>query len=930
MSPLVKKEVHLLLPGFLIGVSVAFSNCLMPDFGPATPFRGVVVVFPFLCCPAMALMMALNSFGAEFSLGTFSNLMAQPVPRLQIWRIKISLLAGALFTVGSLWCLFFYLRYAPFKNPKNPQDFWDVFVCVWAYLLVVFSGALWTVLLIRQVAAAFWFTVLTPAMILVLTAGMYEALPQSLATLITLTLLGFYSIAGYCLARWLFLRAQDTQWTGGTIAMPELQRLSRWFGRTAGARRWRPRAALWRKELQLHQSQLIIAGVLALLHAVVVVTRKCGHFQKNSATEFIFEAFWMLWLVMPLLVGCAAMAEERKMATLESQLCLPVKRGTQFRIKFLVVLMFSVLLGAMMPWLLEGNRILPDFNLEAVFDRITGDDNYGHLRGDYTYFSTTRAGVGWLVVLNLLGLLSQLVPLLCVAAICAGVAAIAFYGSSLSRNTLQGLAPSVLGLFVAGFVLLVASKPQEFSLGFLWRGPLFFLIAVPMMIAVVAALAYGNCQRVRISGSVWSKNLLTLVAALALVTVVTSAIYYRSWELLSANEPAHGQARWIIAHPPRMQTTDQTITIYLPDGRVWMDRYDWYEPNPFEAKIVEDRAFGGGKFLEGTNWTDVRDCWRDIVGVQRDGSLWVSKTPDQSFYRSPDNRKIVASQAAGLERFGHDNDWRAVSGHYTYPYLLRNDGTLWFWGTNRWSWNKKWPGLHALMPQRLGSDSDWEKVFDSIGRTFLIKTNGQVWLVPRFETSGEPKIKTFAPFLITIGRAPYLENRPWLDVAYLNAGSPFLAGIANDGTFREIAASELVPITNTMHGFYFGFTRRDVQIGRETNWLAVAVGNNIAVTLKADGMLWKWDFSPTGYRSRAGFYGNPPDLARAYPTVFSMHSDWMAVGEMLGGIVSLAADGSLYLWRFESPVNYDTEWKGPLLQVSRRPVLLGNVFNQTN
>jgi hypothetical protein len=927
MSPLIKKEVRLLLPGFLIGVIMAISNCLMPDVGPATPFRGVVVVFPFLCCPAMALMMALNSFGAEFSLGTFSNLMAQPVPRLRIWRIKILLLAGALFIMGSLWCLFYYLRYAP--NMRG-EAFGNILVCAWTYLLVIFSGALWTVLLIRQVAAAFWFTVLTPGMILVLTAGMYEALPQSLAALITLTLLVFYSVAGYCLARWLFLRAQDTQWTGGTIAMPEMRGFSRWFASKAAIRSWRPRVALWRKELQLHQSQIIIAGVLAILHAVVVITRKYGDFPKNSATEFILETFWLLWMVMPALVGCAAMAEERKMATLESQLCLPVKRWTQFRIKYLVVLMFAVLLGAMMPWLLEGNRILPDFNLEAEFNSLTGDSNYGHLRGNDYYFSTTMAGVGWLVVLNLLGSLSQFVPFLCVAAICAGVAAIAFYGSSLTRNTLQGLAPTVLGLFAVGFLLLVASKPQEFGLDFLWRGPLFFLIAIPVMMAVVAALTYGNCHLVRINGRIWLKNLLALVVALALVTAGTSAIYHRGWELLSAGDPPHGPARWTIAHPPRMQTTDQTITIYLPDGRVWLDRYDWYEPNTFEAKLIEDRAFGGGKFLEGTNWTDVKDCWRDIVGIQRDGSLWVSKTLDQPFYRSRDNRKIVASQATELERFGHDNDWRDVSGRNSYPFLLRNDGTLWFWGTNRWNSHKRWPGLHALTPQRLGSDSDWEKVFNAIGRTFLIKTNGQVWVEPAFETSGEPEIKTVAPFPISIGRAPYLEKRSWLDVATLNEGWPILTGIAIDGTFREIAATEFAPIDKKKKKFDVGFVGRDAQIGHETNWLAVADGNNIAVTLKADGTLWKWNFYPSGNRYQAGYYGNPLDLAGTYATTFSKHSDWVAIGEMVSGVVSLAADGSLYLWRFEPPRIYYSGMEAPLLQVSRRPVFLGNIFSQSN
>ena len=83
------------------------------------------------------------------------------------------------------------------------------------------------------------------------------------------------------------------------------------------------KAVLFWKELQLHQSQLVIAGVLALLHLGVIATRKFGHFRKIRCPDSLLETFWVLWLVMPLLVGCAAVAEERKMGTLEGQLCLP-------------------------------------------------------------------------------------------------------------------------------------------------------------------------------------------------------------------------------------------------------------------------------------------------------------------------------------------------------------------------------------------------------------------------------------------------------------------------------------------------------------------------------------------------------------------------------------------------------------------------------
>jgi ABC-type transport system involved in multi-copper enzyme maturation permease subunit len=930
MNPFVKKEIRLLLPGFLTGIVLALSNFLLPDFGISSPVRGVLVVFPFLCCPAMVVVMALNSFGSEISFGTFSNLLAQPVPRKQIWRVKICLLAGALFIVGSLWCLFFYFRYAPFKDPNNPQDFGDVLISAGTFLMVVFSGALWTVLLIRQVAAAFWFTLLTPALILVLTAGLNTVMADAPAEWIRVTLLGGYSVAGLWFARWLFLCAQDTQWTGGTISLPEIHGLPRWFARTGVARRWRPRAALWRKELQLHQSQLIIAGILALLHAIVVLTRKCGHFPKNSVTEFILETFWVLWLAMPMLVGCAAMAEERKMATLESQLCLPVKRWTQFRIKFLVVLMFSALLGTMIPWLLEGNRILPGFILNGALSGVTGDGNVGRIAGHTFFLWNPITRVTWLVVFILLNFLAM-------AAICAGVAALAFFGSSLSRNTLQALAPSMLGLVLAWFLSFVASRPYDLGLGFLWRGPLFYLITAPVMIVVMAALAYGNCQRMRITGIVWLKNLLTLVAALALVTAATSAIYHRSWELISADEPAHGPARWTITHPPRLQINGRTITVLLPDGRVWMDRYT-PETSPLGVGIVEDRGFGGGRLLEGTNWTDVRDYFWDIVGVQRDGSLWLSLKPDQVGHLSQKAEEKLAPGAAGFERFGNGHDWKNISGRNIMPFLLKSDGTLWFWGAN--NSKQAWPGLHAFIPKRLGADCDWEKVFADNGRTFLMKTNGEVWVYPPFDTTYETKALSIGSNSIHINRAPYLEKRPWTDVEALYIGStlvPCLVGIFEDGTFRQIVSDDLIPTPrNFSNSLLDRFVPKDVQIGRETNWLAVA-GNNgafgfntIAVTLKTDGTLWKWNFYPGGYRPRNDFWEKPPDLPGTYPTAFSTHSDWVAIGEMMGCVVSLAADGSLYLWRFESPVNYDSEWKGPLLQVSRRPVLLGNVFSQTN
>ena len=127
-------------------------------------------------------------------------------------------------------------------------------------------------------------------------------------------------------------------------------------------------------------------------------------------------------------------------------------------------------------------------------------------------------------------------------------------------------------------------EPEEFSRYPLWRGVLIYLIGVPVLTVVMAALAYGNYKRVLVGWSAWRRNLLTLAISLALVICATAAIYHRAWELLGNIEPPHGMAQLTQAQT-RMQVNGQNITVILPDGRVWMDRYAWFEVNPFTTKL---------------------------------------------------------------------------------------------------------------------------------------------------------------------------------------------------------------------------------------------------------------------------------------------------------------------------------------------------------
>jgi len=901
MSPLVKKEIRLLLPSFLISFLLALSIWLLPEhLGSKPGIINSLLVFPYLFSPAMLTMLAVNSFGGEFGSGTFSMLLAQPVFRARIWRTKTLLLGVAVLLVWFAWC-----GSAILSNQIN-ANLREMEISTALFALAVYSGGLWTVLLLRSVAAALWFTVLTPAALLMTLSNLLNNYPHQVVTEILIFVFIVYGIAGFLFARWLFWRAQDLAWTGGSIAMPEMSGLA-WLKLHSGVRRmWRPRAALFIKEIQLHQSQFVIAGVLALLHLGAIATRKFGNFNGYPDLKFVLEHFWWLWAVMPFLVGCAAVAEERKLGTLEGQLCLPVKRRTQFSMKLFVALSLSVVLGTIMPLLLEGGKILPDihFNVGQI---LAGASQHG-------YFIPTTAGIIWLTLLNILASFSPFLPFFCLVVISAGIASISFYASTLTRNTLQTLAPAVLGILAAWLLLLVAAVPEEIFKYPLWHGWLIYLIGVPTLLAVLATLAYWNYQRALVGWNVWRRNLFTMLISLALVITATTAIYQRAWELLTPLEPPHGAAR--LLNSTKMRADSGDFAVFLPDGRVWLNRYSSYQPNPFletSAKVTQDSFFGGGRFLDGTNWTDVADVGMEIVGIQRDGSLWVSEKPKRRMVVHWGLGEKPAPVSTKLVRFGNDHDWKNVAGGFVTPFLLKTDGTLWIWGTNRFNWRREWPGLRAYEPQRLGTNSDWSEIFVSHGRQFFGKTDGQMWTCPPFSDQ-DPKLAL--GHYIVLGRAQF-EN---LNGTVYGFG----LGVREDGTFRILVQQHWNQQSRHIDWEAINFT-----IGHETNWVSATSSSWKMVTLKRDGSLWLWNFQMAGLVWNQEILRN---FQNTVPVRLGAHSDWIAIGQMSGRVVSLAADGSLWLWQFEPSFFFHPENSQipPLLSVSRKPELLGNIFDQSN
>jgi hypothetical protein len=900
MRSLLAKEIRLLLPAYVAGLLLAVVSAWLAvesvwlHPGNVSPAPDDYTVLPFAFG---IVLLAVSSFGREFWLNTFALSLAQPLERGRIWWTKVALLVAAVASVFVLWCVA-CLASGTYVDSRFGHLIWkEPFNLGAMATILAFVGGLWTTLLLRQVAAAFWFTILVPGVLgmLVTMCGGSDAMVYCA--------LGLYAVGGFWLANWLFFRAQEVGWTGGTVILP--------WKRSADASRpairsRRPLAALFQKELQLHQIMLAGMGGLFVLHLGVAVLRKARHDTLSNTTLTVLELFGWLWFVVPFLIGAASVAEERRLGVMESHLILPVSRRRQFAMKLVVVLALGGLLSAVLFWTAEG--------IAATLGLHSADSLF-----------SVPFGFHGLLLLSLIMVL---------------IALLAFYASTLTRNLLQALAAAVASLVAFGLILYNASYRNPFLLfgQVLWQGYLIYYILFPTLTVAVVWLAWRNFKSVSQTGWLWLRNLLVLAGALAFILASTAIIYNRAWELIMPLESAHGPPRLAGTQPSNMNFFGfgRSLTVLLPDGRAWTDflipnqghlllsigRQPVSGDQPF---VTEDTGFrigagwpswGPRQFLPGSNWVNVVRLFSDVAGVRSDGTLWVSEKPCPPKWVIKGDRLVsFHSEMPDMVRFGEETNWQNVmdldgawfdSGHCTV--LLRNDGTLWFWGTNSFNYtnNPPWPGLGSFQPQRLVEGSDWAKVLTLDTLLYGIKKDGTAWVLLGTNQDSTPPAKPWqhqpewkiGPGLRTV-RAPQFDHMKSL-VMVQNLD----VGLREDGTLWARKTSRFSGVDQ--------FTADPMrQIGNDSDWTVIAASfGSMMAGLKADGSLWLWHQDPLGFLDE-------------HPVPLGTHHDWRGV-TMYGGVVSLAADGSLWDWNARSAFG----WEQPMMIPSRRPIKIENIFDK--
>jgi hypothetical protein len=669
------------------------------------------------------------------------------------------------------------------------QDRWTILGVGLLAVTVIFAGGLWTTLVFRQMVAAFWITVLVPGFIVSIVAWLGGALGLSFVTEFVCGVLLLYSGVALAWSWRLFRRVEDTPFGWSNRELPALGELLGSRSGPAQTRPGHPVATLIRQELALHQAGLAGAAVLLVLNLGCIGIRASGLIPEQSGVHAILEPIGFFWLLVPLMLGASAIAEERRLGTLESHLCLPVSRHQQFVIKLGVAVLLGVLIGA--GALLVTEWLSRHFGVAGLLGP-KGFDPESLLAVPVACFLLTLTGL---------------------------------YASSLSRSTLQALGVAVLllvGFFFAGIWLTDAVR---YGLGWFAHGWIIWT-HVGVLLCAGTFLSYHSFSQLHLDRRWFTRNGLTLVLIVALASTLTAGIYFRAWELVMPMEPEHGPARIAADGQPKLATMwagGYKLFVLLPDGRLWVSGQEAVHRMPYQSSVIVPLP---GAFLDTSNWTDLVACGFQAIGRRADGTLWSLRGAE----RSGKDWRLVEDQA---RQIGTETNWVSLAAGQMHLLAGKGDGTLWGWGNNKESQVCEQPIEVIESPTRIGQDSDWAGVFASGDTTVGVKRDGSAW---RWGSVREFR----GDRLGGVRAATQVEPVRW--EVDLSEVKKFVGTYSHDlllyGDGRLEAVGQLLYnlLGTPTHPHY---TEQPIPVGGDLRWRDVTEMWNQTMGVSQDGRLWK-------------------------------------------------------------------------------------------
>ena len=162
------------------------------------------------------------------------------------------------------------------------------------------------------------------------------------------------------------------------------------------------------------------------------------------------------------------------------------------------------------------------------------------------------------------------------------------------------------------------------------------------------------------------------------------------------------------------------------DGTLWSWGYNFYGQlglgNQGSGTSRSSPTQVGG----GTNWSQISTASIQGAGIKTDGTLWAWGAGDFG-QLGTNSTQAWPNNITTPNQVGNLTNWSMVSVGQYCMIAVKNDGTLWAWGSNSNGRLGDGTFTHRSSPVQIGSSTNWAQAKIRYQHAAAIKTDGTLW-----------------------------------------------------------------------------------------------------------------------------------------------------------------------------------------------------------
>ena len=281
----------------------------------------------------------------------------------------------------------------------------------------------------------------------------------------------------------------------------------------------------------------------------------------------------------------------------------------------------------------------------------------------------------------------------------------------------------------------------------------------------------------------------------------------------------------------------------------------------------------------GSNWKQVSGGYDHSAGVKYDGTLWMwGNNSDGQL-----GTNNIVHRSSPVQTISNAETWKSVSCGGLHTAAIKDDGTLWSWGSNYNGQLGKNNTTDVSSPvQTVAGGSNWKSVTCGYAFTAGIKDDGTLWmwgLNSDGQLGDNTVVKKSSPVQTVAG------GNNWFQVA---CGYSYTAALKTDGTLYlwgsnydgQLGTNNTTAVSSPVQTVAGG-----------NNWKAADCGSSHTIALDCDGNIWSWGNNNNGQLgdSTTNYYSSPVQIETA-------NSEWAQVFAGGEGSGSIREDMTLWVW----------------------------------